>query len=209
MTDQALRAALVDALADPLWLDAALAWLAAEPGAISELFPAAGRRCGRGPLPRPGPDEVGWSVDDAARTVLLTALRQRGEALAAAVTRLYRHGDAAEKRGVLRALPRLDLADGAVELLRDALRTNDPRLVAAALGPYARHLDAAAWRQAVLKCVFMGIELAAIDALDERADAELARMLGDLAAERRAAGRSVPADARSLLDRLSARLEKP
>ena len=35
-------------------------------------------------------------------------------------------------------------------VVRDALRTNDTRLVAAALGPYAAaHLDDAAWRQAV------------------------------------------------------------
>jgi hypothetical protein len=187
---------------DPGWLGAAAARVAADPDAIRELFPSAGRHCGRGPLPRPGPQEAGWTVDDAARTVLLTALPQRGEALAATVTVLYHDGDAAEKRGVLRALPRLDLADGAVELLRDALRTNDPRLVAASLGPYARHLDAAAWRQGVLKCVFMGIELAAIDALDERADAELALMLADLAAERRAAGRTFAADATALLARL-------
>ena len=197
------------------WLDAAVARVAAAPEVIRELFPSVGRHCGRGPIP----GELGWTVDDAARVVLLAALPQRGEALVAMVTSLYWNGDAAEKRGVLRALPRLILAETAqladlaaqplVELSRDALRTNDPRLVAAALGPFARRLDAATWRQGVLKCVFMGIDLAVIDALDARADAELARMLSDLAAERRAAGRGFPADAAALLDRLSASLEPP
>jgi hypothetical protein len=206
MTDRALQASLDGALTDPVWLERALERVAADPKAIEELFPAAGRHCGRGPLPQPGAGEVGWTVDDAARALLLTALPGESEtALAATVTMLYQYGDAAEKRGVLRALPRLDVGDGAVDLLRDALRTNDTRLVAAAMGPYARNLDDEAWRQGVLKCVFMQIDLAVIDGLDERADAELARMLEGLAAERKAAGRTIPADAYALLDRLSAR----
>jgi hypothetical protein len=142
-------------------------------------------------------------VDDAARVLLLTTLPLRGEALAAEVGTLYRYGDAAEKRAVLRALPYLDIDEGGVELLHDAIRTNDPRLVAAALGPYARHLDDAMWRQAVLKCVFMEVPLAAVAGLADRADSELARMLTGLAEERRAAGRTMPADAMALLTRLT------
>ncbi|MFD0822823.1 EboA domain-containing protein, partial [Micromonospora zhanjiangensis] len=92
--------------------------------------------------------------------------------------------------------------DTAVPLLHDALRTNDTRLVAAALGRYARQLDQAAWRQGVLKAVFMGLPLSVVDRLDDRADRELAVMLGGLADERRAAGREMPADALALLDRL-------
>ena len=46
------------------------------------------------------------------------------------------------------------------QLLADALRTNDTRLVAAALGPYAtRHFDTESWRQGVLKCLFVGVPL--------------------------------------------------
>jgi hypothetical protein len=76
-------------------------------------------------------------------------------------------------------------------------------LVAAALGPYAGHLDDPAWRQGVLKCVFMAVPLSVVDRLDERADGELARMLAGLAAERQAAGRAMPADATALLHRLN------
>jgi hypothetical protein len=89
-----------------------------------------------------------------------------------------------------------------VPLPQDAIRTNDTRLVAAALGPYAAHLDPPAWRQAVLKCVFMGVPLSVVDGLDERADAELAGMLASFAEERRAAGRDVPADALAVLESL-------
>jgi hypothetical protein len=101
---------------------------------------------------------------------------------------------------VLRALPLLPVGDGALPLVRDALRTNDTRLIAAALGDYATdHLDAETYRQGVLKCVFTGIPLAALPGLPGRADVRLARMLAAFAHERTAAGREVPADIRPVL----------
>jgi hypothetical protein len=178
------------------WLGEALERVAGDPGAIGRLFPAAGRRVGRDALA----DVPGWSADEAARAQLLAALP--ADRVAAEAQGLYRYGDAAEKRAVLKALPLLPIADEGVPLLRDAIRTNDTRLVAAALGPYARHLDDPAWRQAVLKCVFMGVPLSSVDSLDERADAELATMLAGLVEERRAAGRDMAPDALALLDRL-------
>ncbi|GAA2195077.1 EboA domain-containing protein [Micromonospora lupini] len=200
MTPDSLRAAL-RGVPDPDWLDAALRQVAAEPTAITRLFPAVGRRCGRAALP----DAPGWTADDAARVLLLTSLP--GEHATYAES-LYRHGDAAERRAVLRALPLLPIGAAGVPLLQDAIRTNDTRLVGAALGPYARHLDPAAWRQAVLKCVFSGVPLAVVADLETRADGELAAMLAALAAERHAAGRELPADATDLLDRLTAALPR-
>ncbi|PWU46372.1 sugar phosphate isomerase [Micromonospora globispora] len=199
MTPDRLRAAL-RGVPDPQWLDAALRRVTTEPTAIARLFPAAGRHCGRGPLS----DPPGWTADEAARALLLTALPADH---AVAAETLYRHGDAAEKRAVLRALPLLPIGAAGVPLLHDAIRTNDTRLIAAALGPYARHLEQPAWRQAVLKCVFTGVPLAVVDDLDGRADGELAAMLAALAAERHAAGRTMPADATDLLHRLGAGAE--
>ncbi|NMO52332.1 sugar phosphate isomerase [Actinoplanes sp. TBRC 11911] len=158
-------------------------------GDVATQFPAAGRRWGRDPLP----GLPGWTADEAARALLL-ASAPFAEAEAA-----YRYGDADEKRAVLKALPLLAIGSEGVPLLHDALRTNDTRLVAAALGPYAEHLDDAAWRQGVLKCVFMGVPLATVHGLTERADDELAAMLAAFAQERTAAGREVPADALALL----------
>lgn len=205
-----LRVALDGAVADPAWLAGAVHRVSESPAAIGALFPAVSRRCGRGPLAGGGPGLAGggpglagWTVDDAARVLLLTALPMRGPALAAEAAQLYRYGDAAEKRGVLRALPWLDIGGGGVELLHDAIRTNDPRLVAAAVGPYAVHLADLVWRQAVLKCVFMDIPLSLVSGLSGRADGELGRMLADLADERRAAGRTLPADAAALLSQLT------
>ncbi|MFE2726165.1 EboA domain-containing protein [Kitasatospora sp. NPDC059327] len=135
---------------------------------------------------------------DAVRILLLRTARPGPDTL----TRLYRHGDAAERRAVLLALPFLASGPELLPLVEDALRTHDTRLLAAAVGPYgAAHLDPHAWRHAVLKCLFTGVPVAAVAELADRAraDAELARMLTDFAAERTAAGRPVPADLRRVL----------
>lgn len=182
------------------WLDEAVARVTAHPAAVRTLFPAARRRCGRARL------DARWTVDEAARAVLLTALPLGGQPLADELAGLHRHGDPAEQRAVLRTLPLLAAPDGgdaareplgdlALPLVREALRGNDSGVIEAALGPYgAARLPDAEYRQAVLKCVFQEIPLGRIDGLPARADAELARMLADFAHERVAAGRDVPAD---------------
>ncbi|WP_308163895.1 EboA domain-containing protein [Nonomuraea sediminis] len=194
-TPERLRAALRET-PGAASLEAMLAAAAERPETVRRSFPAAGRQAGREPLP----GAPGWTADEAARALLLAALPPDR---AAAICELYRYGDADEKRAVLKALPMLDLGTAALPLLHDAIRTNDARLVAAALGPCARHLDQAAWRQAVLKCVFMGVPLAVVDGLDERADPELGVMLAAFADERAAAGRATPGDAVALLHRLT------
>ncbi|MBJ7906131.1 EboA domain-containing protein [Streptomyces sp. DSM 110735] len=168
------------------WLDHALGE-AADPTASRSSLPAwelrlaeAGRRC--------GPAHA-----DTARVLLLHAAHPTPADLA----RLYHQGTADERRAVLRALPDLVPGPDALPLIEDALRTNDTRLLAAAVGPYAaRHLDPHLWRHAVLKCLFTGVPVAHVDQLAARArgDGELARMLTDFAAERTAAGRPVPSD---------------
>ncbi|WP_328726658.1 EboA domain-containing protein [Streptomyces sp. NBC_00259] len=168
------------------WLHEALAE-AAHCAPVWELrFATAGRHCGQ--------DHA-----DSVRTHLL----REAHADAPTLTRLYQQGTAAERRAVLLALPHLapDPAAG-LPLVEDALRTNDTRLVAAAVGPYAaEHLPAHSWRHAVLKCLFTGVPLDTADGLERRAhgDTELARMLADYAAERTAAGRPVPADLHRVL----------
>lgn len=175
----------------PADVAAAVDQVASDPSRIDVLFPAARRLAVREGL---DPDE--------ARARLLLALPGDAATVVEAVTRVYHQGDPAEKHAVLVALPHLDdderevrIGDAALPVVRDALRTNDTRLVAAAMGPYAeRHLDDAAWRQAVLKLVFMGVPVSVVSGLERRADDELARMASDFADERRAAGRVVPTD---------------
>jgi hypothetical protein len=184
------------------WLQQARARLAESPDAIAMLFPAAGRAAGRGPLHAAdrAQDLHAWTLDAAARTLLLVALGAGAERQLAG---LYRHGDAAERCGVLRALAFLDVQDGAgVPLVLDALRSNDLRMIAAALSPYAlTKLDDDALCQAVLKCVFTGVPLAGIAGLERRATAQMASVLARYAHERIAAGRAVPAEVWPLIDR--------
>lgn len=202
MKIEAVQAAVTKALepAGAVWLADARAQIAADPAALARLFPAVGRKCGRGQLWTEDPELIGWTVDDAVRTLLLVG------ASLADVNAVYNYGDAAERRAVLRALPLLNLGDAAVPLVLDALRTNDTRLIAAALGPYAaEHLPIEAWRQAVLKCVFLGIPLAWVADLDRRKDDELVRMMRAFAEERLAAGRGVPPDVLQIVPDLRAR----
>ncbi|MFI6962998.1 EboA domain-containing protein [Streptomyces sp. NPDC050255] len=148
-------------------------------------YAAAGRHCG-------------LEHADSVRALLLVESRAGLPAL----TRIYEQGTAAERRAVLLTLPALELGATALPLVADALRTNDTTLVAAAVGPYAgTHLDPHNWRHAVLKCLFTGVSVEAVAELARRSrgDAELARMLGDFAAERIAAGRAVPADLHRVL----------
>ncbi|MGW6547567.1 EboA domain-containing protein [Streptomyces massasporeus] len=174
------------------WLDHALDEAAAHPGihgpiSVWELRLAeAGRRCGA-------------AHADAARVLILDAAGAGIDAL----TRVYFQGTADERRAVLHALPHLVSGPDALPLIEDALRTNDTRLLSAAVGPYtARHLSAHAWRHAVLKCLFTGVPVDHVADLPRRAagDHELVRMLGDFAAERTAAGRTVPEDLHRVLD---------
>jgi hypothetical protein len=152
------------------------------------------------PPPAPAPHDVhAWTVDDAARTLLLAAL---GPGVLDELDDLYRFGDAAERRGLLRALPYLEIAEGAIGLVDDAIRSNDTRLIAAALGPYATaYLDPDGYDQAVLKCVFVGVPITPLDGLAERATPEGARMLAAFVHERVAAGRDVPAEVWRVIDR--------
>ncbi len=187
--------------ARPGWLAGAIEEIRHDPTRIRALLPAAGREVGRGPR-CPREDSQGLvhgTVDDAARAELLRALPPG--AVSAELPELYRYGDDAEKRGVLRALPSLDIApEIGVPLILDALRANDIRLVAAAMGDYAAaHLDQHSWRHGVLKCVFVGVPLDAVARWSERVDAQLRRMVSDYAEERRAAGRAAPADVHRLL----------
>ena len=164
------------------------AWLVeARAQPLGEVFPAVARKVGREPL------RAGWTTDQAVRALLLVGVP------ADEVLKVYRYGDAGEKQAVLQALSldeiSANLGDQALTIVEDAIRTNDQRLLAAALGPYATTwLPQASFRQAVLKCVFAGVPLEKVDGLPARADDELIRMMTDFAAERAAAGRKIPQD---------------
>lgn len=193
-----LRGALESRLAPEAgrWLAESLGAVREDPSQVRLRFPAAGRHLGRGPLATDEalPDEraTGWTVDQAGRVLLLAEL---GERVIEQLDELYRYGDADEQRAIVAGLHLLPVGARGLPLVEDALRSNDARLLATAVGPYGSALlPDHLFRQAVLKCVFSGVPLAAVHGLERRADRALASMLAGYAHERVAAGRDVPAD---------------
>ncbi len=109
----------------------------------------------------------------------------------------FRAGDNDERRAVLRALPILPEPERFVALAVDACRTNVVPIFEAIAceNPFpTRHFPDLHFHQMVLKAVFLGLRLPRVIGLAARVTPELARMADDYAAERRAAGRSVPED---------------
>ncbi|CAM5664534.1 hypothetical protein [Streptomyces griseomycini] len=98
-----LRAALDQDPTPPArrWLRESQARVAAEPAAPAGLFPAVGRRCGRGVLTAL-PD---WLTEGAARTVLLPALPPHDAGLPAEAASCHHDGDAKERRAAGRPVP--------------------------------------------------------------------------------------------------------
>lgn len=200
-----VRAALDDAGRERH--DALTAEVAADPSRLGRTFPAAARQTGRGPLP----GAEGVLVEDAVRVGLVRAAARGldADALLVELRELYRYGDSDEKRAVLHALAGAPAEIDGSDVLLDALRTNDTRLVAAAMGPHSDRLDDDAWRQGVLKCLFTGVPVAAVTGLATRADHQLAEMVQRYRREREAAGRDVPPDVQVVLDACAASPRQP
>jgi hypothetical protein len=147
---------------------------------------------------RPGWGLGRWTWADAARARLLLALPTMDPSeLDDVLRRLAEDADLGELVSLYRALPLLP--HPACHRLRAAegVRTNmqDVFEAIAVDNPYpAEELDEPAFNQLVLKAVFLGVALDDVHGLDTRRGRELARMLVDFAAERRAAGRTVRPD---------------
>jgi len=136
-----------------------------------------------------------WSVDQAGRTRLVLSLPSTDhDAYLATLDRVFTHADMNESVALYQTLPVLPYPEDHRARAAEGLRTNITAVFnAVALhNPYpAEQFDDGAWNQMVLKAVFVGSPLYAIQGIDRRANAELARMLVDYAHERWAAGRSV------------------
>lgn len=143
---------------------------------------------------RPGWDPAPWTVDQAARIRLLLAAATDSDTFVRRLDQLCATADLDELVAFYCGLPiypdpprhRLRAAEG--------LRTNMKVVFEAVAhrNPYpAEQLPEDAWNQMVLKALFVGSTLAPIVGLDSRANATLARMLGDYAHERWSAGRQV------------------
>ena len=147
----------------------------------------------------PGIDLRVWSRADAARALVMFDWIRRapGPDAVSGLAACYEQGDAAEQASWLRVLPLLPDPQRWLPLAVDACRTNIQPLFQsiACENPFpAAHFPERNFNQMILKALFNNVALARVVGLPGRRNPELARMAGDYAAERRAAGRSVPED---------------
>ena len=147
----------------------------------------------------PGIDLRVWSRSDAARALLMFdwIRRSPGQDIVAGLASWYEQGDTTEQTSWLRVLPLLPDPQRWLQLAIDACRTNIQPLFQsiACENPFpAAHFPERNFNQMILKALFNNVALARVIGLEARRNSELARMAADYAAERRAAGRSVPDD---------------
>lgn len=179
---------------------------AAPAQAVQRAISAVPRRLGRQPLAlsagdladaastcsgwRPGR----WSVDQAARVLLLLSAATDAEPLAEQLARLSTSADLGELVAFYRGLPLYPDPPAYLAWTIEGLRTSMRTVFEAVAheNPYpAAQFPEAAWNQMVLKALFIESLLHPIDGLDRRSNPALARMLCDYAHERWAAGRVV------------------
>lgn len=197
-------------LPDPAWqwLEAQLAKLAEDPS-DRNLQIALGmvpRRLGKDDLAlsqddlaaaeraRPGWDPRGWSVDEAARILILVEAGGRGESFAKRFTELCQTADVGEAIALYRGLPLYPDPELLEAQAAEGVRTNMRAVFEAVAhrNPFPRErFDENRWNQMVLKALFIGSTMQPIQGLDERANPALAKTLCDYAHERWAAGRPI------------------
>lgn len=203
------------------WFVAAFAALdaALDREAFLTAVAGAGRRLGRAAVV-PGAEESerlgasgmqplpsSWGLDECGRgALILKALGPLpGASRLALASELFYRGEVRERQALLRVLAYLPQPEGLRDLAIEACRTSvqDVFEAIAAENPYpAAHFPEPNFNQMVLKAVFVGVAVDRINGLDRRITPELARMAADYAAERRAAGRPVPADVKYIVDRI-------
>jgi hypothetical protein len=207
---------LVDALLAPRlapearhWLDEACAELArgADAQRFSGLIALSSRRVPKGPLePSDGERESlraaldgmepeRWTLLETARIALVLARGDLGvESGAQALEEAFRYADVGEACALYRSLALLPDPKRFAWRAGEGARSNMRAIFESACcdTPFPmRWFDDVAWRQAVIKALFVEAPLWRVQGLDTRLSPELARMALDLAEERRSAGRAV------------------
>ncbi len=191
------------------WIDEHSARIAAAPAsnALTIAVGLASRRVGKQPLAlsadeaaiasevRPGLNAGDWSVDQAVRILFVLASHAGAEAtFPARLDTLVRSGEIGEQIALYRGMPLYPAPDQVLATAREGIRSAMQPVYEAVAhrSPYpAEQFSEAMWNQMVVKALFIGSTLAPIQQLDERRNADLARMLVDYAHERWAAGRPV------------------
>lgn len=144
---------------------------------------------------RPGWQPELWSVQDAARTLLILEYApESADQFVVVLDRLFAAGEVHELIALYQALPVLPYPERLAERAGEGIRTNMQSLFRAVAhhNPYpSEQLNEGMWNQMILKCLFIEAPLFPVIGLEDRINANLSQMLCDYAHERWAAKRSV------------------
>ena len=191
------------------WLAAAIAEVAGgvDAARFAKLISLASRYVAKQPL-APTTEEIGWAFDacegwnperwsvlDAARVELVFGRPDLAEPTASeSLEEAFRYGDVGELGALYRSLQFLPRPEQFVWRAGEGCRSSMRSVFEAAAcdnGFPVRNFSDLAWRQLVIKALFVEAPLWRVYGLDTRLDSELARMALDLAEERRSAKRQV------------------
>ena len=191
------------------WLDEQIGRIEAAKGgrALATAIGMAPRKLGKADLAldaaeiaaavglRPGLEPSDWSVDQAARVLFLLASFDGDEVeFVQRLDTLLATAEVGEQIALLRGLPLYPASPLLVARAGEGVRSAvQPVFEAVAhRNPFPREaFSETQWNHMVLKALFIGSQLAAIQGLDQRRNKDLAVMLIDYAHERWAAGRTV------------------
>ncbi len=135
-----------------------------------------------------------WSVDQAARVLLILTASSDFAIFQGRLRKLFSTGDMGELVTLYQALALFPNPVSFTAQAAEGLRSNIKAVFEAVAhgNPFpAAHFSEEQWNQMVLKALFIDSTLQPIQGFDQRANAELARILVDYAHERWAAGRAV------------------
>lgn len=152
---------------------------------------------------RAGFSVQGWTLDRLARVWWLLQLPADDKSFYVnMISQLFKAGELNELVALYSALPVLAYPGAWLFQATEGIRNNIADVQSAIMlhNPFpADYFDEAAWNQMILKAFFTDKDVTQIIGLDERKNARLAQTLADYAAERRAAGRSLPANIERLM----------
>jgi len=141
----------------------------------------------------------GWSLDRLVRVYLLTTLDGSDEAIyTKTLSSLFETAENNEAVALMSTLPFFAYPESWILRATDAVRSNIGLVFDAIAfqNPYPmQYFSELAWNQLVLKCIFNDKPIHHIQGLNERANQALAISISNLAHERWAAGRTIPAQA--------------
>lgn len=152
---------------------------------------------------RPGFTVEGWTLDRLARVWWLLQLPADDQpGYVKTISELFKAGELNELVALYSALPVLSYPEAWTFQATEGIRNNIADVQSAIMlhNPFpADYFTEAAWNQLIMKAFFTDKDVTQITGLHERKNARLAQTLADYAAERRAAGRSLPTHIEELM----------